>query len=230
MTAVLIERTLPLDPFSEEPLMPKLLIFASGTREGGGSGFRNLVRTSGSLMPYVEIVGVVSNHATGGVRTFADEDRIPFYHLPNSECTPERYRALLMETGAEFVALSGWLRPVRGLNPEKTFNIHPGPLPQFGGNGMYGRHVHEAVLAAFHRGEINTSAVTMHFVSDTYDAGPAFFVKEVPIMEDDTVDTLAKRVHEEELFWQPRITHSVVTGEIYWDGSDPASLRGAILT
>jgi folate-dependent phosphoribosylglycinamide formyltransferase PurN len=197
----------------------RLLIFASGTSDGGGSGFANLVtRSDEGLMPNTEIVGVVSNYENGGVREHATKLGVRFSYLSNQHCNAIYYRRVVEVYKADFVALSGWLRPVRGLDPETTFNIHPGPLPRFGGKGMYGHHVHEAVLKAYHAGEIAQSAVTMHFVTDGYDEGPRFFAHPVPIFPDDTVDSLAARVNREEHAMQPEITDLVCSGEIKWTG------------
>ena len=160
------------------------------------------------------------------MRKRADRLGIPFFYLPRSHQTAEGYQELVRVTGAEFVTLSGWLKLVVGLDPRTTFNIHPGPLPEFG--NTFGHYTHEAVLAAFHRRELTHSAVTMHFVTEEYDQGPPFFVHRVPINFDDTPGTLGKRVNAEEHFWQWQITEKVLLGEISWDGKDPASLRGAI--
>jgi len=118
---------------------------------------------------------------------------------------------------------------VTGLDPQKTINIHPGPLPRFGGAGMYGHYVHEAVMEAYKKGEVDHSAVSMHFVTENYDEGPLFFSQSVPILPDDTAETLAKRVNEAEHKWQPIITNKVLQGEISWDGQNPQSLKGSIL-
>ncbi|SER32562.1 phosphoribosylglycinamide formyltransferase-1 [Faunimonas pinastri] len=203
---------------------PKLLIFASGSRSGGGSGFENLVLRAREGVLDADIVGVVSNHADGGVRERADRLGIRFMHFA-SPWVHERYHEISDETGAEFFALSGWLKHVSGLDPRRTFNIHPGPLPEFGGAGLYGHHVHHAVMEAHGRGAAEASAVTMHFVSDEYDRGPVFFRFHVPIEPGDTVETLGARVLRFEHLWQPEITNLVLSGAISWDGSDPESLR-----
>ena len=81
---------------------------------------------------------------------------------------------------------------------------------------MYGHHVHEGVMAAFHRGEITQSAVTMHFVDEAaYDHGPIIFQMPVLIRPDDDALTLAKRVNEKERAWQSHILNLVVHGLIY---------------
>jgi phosphoribosylglycinamide formyltransferase-1 len=81
---------------------------------------------------------------------------------------------------------------------------------------MYGHYVHEAVMAAYHRGEITQSAVTMHFVDDiAYDNGPIIFQMPVLIRPDDDAETLAKRVNEKERAWQSYILNLVVHRHIY---------------
>ena len=208
----------------------ELLIFASGGKEpkSGGSGFENLYTSYRCFGQRVKIAAVVSNHPQGGVWARAKRLNVPFIHFP-APWTAEKYQWLVRLTKADFTALSGWLKPVTGLDPRTTFNIHPAPLPQFGGKGMYGHHAHQAVIDAFRRGEITESAVTMHFVTEKYDDGPVFFTHPVPIFSGDDADSLGQRVLGVEHFFQPMITEKVVLGEISWDGVDPASLKGAIL-
>jgi len=235
----------------------KIIIFASGTKDGGGSGFENMVNAIRSSILNAEILAVVSNHKNGGVREKADRLGIKFIHFPARKLpesgefidkdgnkidpsefgTAENYKKLT--ENADLVCLSGWLKLVTGLDPKKTINIHPGPLPQFGGAGMYGHFVHEAVMKAYgstsspqaNLGQeaVTHSALSMHFVTEKYDEGPLFFSQSVPIFPDDTAETLAKRVNEAEHKWQPVITEKVLTGEISWDGKDPKTLKGQIL-
>src|SRR5262249_41418476 len=105
-----------------------------------------------------------------------------------------------------------------------TFNIHPGPLPEFGGAGLYGHHVHEAVMKAYRERRVTQSAVSMHFVTEKFDEGPVFFSHPVEILPDDTPETLGARVNEAEHRYQPEITNLVIHGKISWDGKDPKTL------
>lgn len=203
---------------------PKLIIFASGSREGGGSGFENLVKSVTSGILNSDIVGVVSNYEGGGAREKADRLGVKFLHFPGPY-TAENYQKIIKDSAADYAALSGWLKLVKGLDPAKTFNIHPGPLPKFGGSGMYGHYVHEAVMGAYKKGEITHSAVTMHFVTEKYDEGPVFFRYPVKILLNDTPQTLGKRVNEVEHKYQPIITNLVVNGQISWDGKNPKTLK-----
>jgi phosphoribosylglycinamide formyltransferase-1 len=190
----------------------RVLVFASGDEKGGGSGFQELVEFSRTDPPVLDaqIIGVISNHQNGGVRKRADTLHIPFDYWPGPY-DAKGYRTFVEKYQADFVMCSGWLKFVRGLDPARTVNIHPGPLPRFGGTGMYGHHVHEAVMAAYHRGEIIQSAVTMHFVDEAaYDHGPIIFQMPVLIRPDDDAETLAKRVNEKERAWQSHILNMVV--------------------
>jgi len=194
----------------------RVLVFASGDEKGGGSGFQELVEFSRTDPPVLDaqIVGVISNHSGGGVRQKADGLGVPFERW-SGPFDAKGYRALTERYRADFVMCSGWLKFVRGLDPARTVNIHPGPLPRFGGPGMYGHHVHEAVIAAYRRGEITQSAVTMHFVDDVaYDNGPIIFQMPVLIRPDDDAVTLARRVNEKERAWQSHILDLVVHGSI----------------
>ncbi len=197
------------------------MVFASGTKTGGGSGFENLVRASRARPPILEaqICGVVTNHPAGGVRQRAQALGIPAEYWPGPY-QAQGYRELVGRYRADYVMLSGWLKLVAGLDPARTVNIHPGPLPRFGGPNMYGRRVHEAVLEAYRRGEISHSAVTMHFVDEEYDRGPVFFAMPVPIEPKDTVETLAARVNQVEHEWQPRVLNLVVHGQVRLAGRE----------
>jgi len=195
----------------------RVLVFSNGEEESGGSGFQELVEFSRTNPPVLDaqIIGVVSNHEHGGVRKRADAFHIPFEYWPGP-FGAQGYRSFVEKYRADFVMCSGWLKFVRGLDSARTVNIHPGPLPQFGGPGMYGHHVHEAVMAAFHRGEIIQSAVTMHFVDEAaYDHGPIIFQMPVLIRPDDDAESLAKRVNEKERAWQSHILNLVVHQHIY---------------
>ncbi len=207
---------------------PRLVVFASGTKTGGGSGFRELARQSRTGVLQAEIAAVVSNHVNGGVRAIAEAYGVPFVHFPRP-WTADAYRAILDAHKAEWASLSGWLKPVRGLDPQRVFNIHPGPLPQFGGKGMYGSHLHQAVVEAYGRGDLTSTAINMFFVTDfdtagDYDDGPVFFRYPILIDPSDTPESLGARVNSYEHAWQGFITNLVVHQQITWDGRHPGSL------
>jgi phosphoribosylglycinamide formyltransferase-1 len=107
----------------------------------------------------------------------------------------------MLEKDVQLVCLCGYLRWLRIDEPFKgrVINIHPALLPEFGGKGMYGEHVHRAVLEAGR----TASGCTVHFVDEQYDHGPTIVQRTCPVRPDDTVDTLAARVFEQECIAYP---------------------------
>lgn len=197
---------------------PPALVFASGEKDGGGSGLRCLIKSMEAGDFNARIVGAVSNHEFGGVKKIIDEDKdrngIPFIHM-GSDFTEEHYRTIAKQTGAEWFLLSGWLKFVRGLPAERTINIHPGCSAMFGGKGMYGHFVHEAVMKAYVEGIVHCSHVTMFFADDiAYDNGKVFYKQRVPIVPNDTPETLAKRVNWFEHKDEPMMFSLVVNRQI----------------
>lgn len=212
---------------------PKILVFASGSKKGGGSGFEILVemsKTSPAILD-AEIVGVISNHQNGGVAKIAKRLDIPFRYW-DGPYAAEEYLKIVSEFEAEFFMLSGWLKKVQGIQPYESdhpfrfgqiVNIHPGPLPDFGGDGMYGHYVHDAVIAAYREGRVKQSAVSIHFVDPPkenevdpeYDSGPVFFQMPVLIRDDDTPETLGARVNRFEHGWQAFVLNQVVHYRIH---------------
>lgn len=213
-------------------MRPKIIVFASGTARSGGSGFENLAAHSrdakrGELD--ADIVAVASNHERGGVWERARRLGVPFIYFP-APWTADAYARVVRESGADWVALSGWLKYVCGLDPQYTFNIHPALLSldngRFGGLGMYGHRVHEAVAEALAHGEAKESGFSMHFVTDDddYDCGPVFFEHRIPLVSGMDAGAVGAAVNKAEHLLQPRITNLVVNGQIRWDGKDPKSL------
>jgi phosphoribosylglycinamide formyltransferase-1 len=146
-----------------------------------------------------EVAVVISNNAGSGALQRAERANVPARHVSSTaHAAPEALDAevcrTLIEHRVDLVVLAGYmkrlgpkvLRAFRG----RVVNTHPALLPKFGGRGMYGNRVHEAVLAA---GETGTG-VTVHLVDADYDTGPIIAQTAVPVDPNDTVDTLAARV------------------------------------
>lgn len=126
---------------------------------------------------------------------------VPYKEMPDTETYSARIVELLDAAKVDLVVQAGFLSFWR-IPPEyegRVMNIHPALLPGFGGAGMYGRRVHEAVLAA----GLKVSGCTVHFVDNEYDRGPIIVQKRVPVLEGDTSDTLAARVFEQECIAYP---------------------------
>ena len=149
------------------------------------------------------VVAVISNNADCGALARARAAGIAPYYLssrthPEPDALDAAIATALVESGAEIVVLAGYMRKI-GLRTLRAFrgrmlNTHPALLPKFGGQGMYGLHVHRAVLAS---GDPVTGA-SVHWVDDEYDAGPVIARREVPVQPGDTPETLAARVQVHE--------------------------------
>jgi phosphoribosylglycinamide formyltransferase-1 len=212
----------------------RIVVFASGTKNGGGSGFENLVRYAREGGAGFQICAVVSNRLHGGVEERAKRLDVPFVHFGGPWDTGS-YQSIVEDMGTPWVVLSGWLKPVVGLDPARTINIHPALLSfqngRFGGQGLYGHHVHEAVAQALEKGELDEkkadkngdahkaaySGFTMHFVTNEYDRGPILAEVRVPIKKGMTADDIQKTVGSAEHMWQPILTDMVVRGQIRLD-------------
>ncbi|TAK95129.1 hypothetical protein EPO05_05035 [Patescibacteria group bacterium] len=205
---------------------PRILVLSTGEAlpNKGGSGFEQMVlqsRTNPRILNG-KIVAVISNHQFGGVRDRAFRLGIPFEHWAGP-FTAEGYQEKVAKYQADHTTCSGWLKPVRGLEPEQTTNIHPAmPISRFGGPGFWGHHVHSEVHAAFLRGEITQTGVTMHFVTDyqnpaDYDKGPIFWEFPVLLEKGDTPDSIGAKVNKVEHCWQSYMLNKVIQGDIYLD-------------
>lgn len=194
---------------------PRVLVFASGSLTGGGSGFAKMMEMRREGVLQADIVGVVSNHGGGGVAEKASRLHVPFGHW-TGPFTAEGYLKWVQTFNADYVMLSGWLKKVSGLDMARTVNIHPGPLPLTA--GLYGHHVHERVMAAYQAGEIEASAVNVHFVDEEYDTGPIAHTVKVQILPTDTPETLGARVNACEHVWQSHILNLIVHGTIRLEG------------
>ena len=174
--------------------IPRLTVLISGS----GSTLQNLIeRTSSGDLP-ASIVGVVASRA--GIFGLERAERAGLHAAivgrKPAETFSERVFAAIRETAPDLVILAGWLHllTIPSDFEKRVLNIHPSLLPAFGGAGMYGRRVHEAVLAS----GATVSGCTVHFADNTYDTGPIVLRREVSVRADDTPDTLAARVQAAE--------------------------------
>lgn len=176
---------------------------------GSGRSLKNLLSHQSEKCDY-QIVGVFSSNADAQGLSFAVESSLPIFINPfNSSLSASRFSPdhqiydWLDHIGANFVALAGFIRPF----PLKTgwenriINIHPSLLPKFGGKGMYGMRVHQAVLES---GEKMTGA-TIHYVNEEYDKGAIIDQEKVLVNQGDSPTSLANRVFEAECQLYPKV-------------------------
>ena len=181
--------------------MKKIAIFASGS----GSNAENIIQYF-AQKPQFCVKSVFCNVPDAYVLERAKKYRIPSFVFNREEFrNPDKVFRQLQEQEIDFIVLAGflWLMPsfITAAWPNKIVNIHPALLPAYGGKGMYGHHVHEAVIAA---GE-KESGITIHYVNDHYDQGAIIFQAKGPVLPTDTPDDLAARVHELEYRYFPQI-------------------------
>jgi len=186
--------------------MKKLAIFSSGT----GSNAARIIQHFRDH-PTISIRLIVSNNPHAGVLNIAAAAEIPVLLVEKEQFfRGTAYVPELQAQGIDFIVLAGflWKVPTRLVQayPHRIVNIHPALLPDYGGKGMYGVHVHEAVIAA---GE-KESGITIHYVDELYDHGQAIFQARVPVDPDDTPETLAKKVQHLEHHHFPRVIEEVV--------------------
>jgi len=162
-----------------------------------GSSFRAIVEAIEQDALAAEARLLVSNNRTAGALEFAAAHGVPSQVVATQadpHAADRRLCAAMQEAGVELIVLSGYLRRLGPATLQafqnRVINIHPGPLPEFGGEGMYGRRVHEAVIAARAR----ASGITIHLVDEVYDHGAILARREVALQPGETADTLEARV------------------------------------
>ncbi len=181
---------------------------------GGGSNLQAIhdhLATRGAKAA-AEVTLVVSDREKAGALERARGWGVPAAHLPKERLA--ELGALLAEHKIELIALTGFLRLVP-LEVTRAFhgrilNVHPALLPAFGGAGMYGHRVHEAVLKSGAR----ISGATVHFVTEHYDEGAIVAQWPVPVRTDDTAETLAARVLAVEHRVYPRCVSALADGSV----------------
>lgn len=172
--------------------MKQLAIFASGN----GSNAEAIVHYFRSTAE-AEVAVILTNKAEAGVRERAKRLGIPCHHFTSGEMREGvKPLSLLREQGIDLIILAGYLclvtPPYIMEYPDRIINIHPALLPAYGGKGMYGDHVHRAVLEAREQ----VSGITIHLVNERYDEGRHLLQATCPVLEGDTPETLASRIHE----------------------------------
>ena len=184
----------------------RIAILASGS----GTNAENIIR-------YFQEKGsdcvclVLTNRQNAYVLERAKALNVPCEYLAKTDWeSGEPVLSVLREHQIDFVVLAGFLAriPDNVLHayPNKMINIHPSLLPKFGGKGMYGDRVHEAVIAA---GE-KESGITIHYTNEHYDEGAIICQQKCPVMSDDTPDSLAHRIHALEYEFYPKVIDNLI--------------------
>jgi phosphoribosylglycinamide formyltransferase-1 len=185
-----------------------IAIFASGS----GTNAEKLI-SHFKNHPSINVNLIVCNNPKAKVLEIASKNEIEILLIEKERFFEgDGYVEVLKKKNIEWIILSGFLWKVPAVMirafSEKIINIHPALLPQFGGKGMYGKYVHEAVLAA----RASESGITIHKVDEIYDHGKIIFQAVCPVSNDDTATSLAKKVQQlEHLHFAPQVEKLILS-------------------
>lgn len=191
----------------------KLGVLASG----GGSNLQSIIDSSENGSLSADVVLVISNNSCAGALERARRHGIDALHISSvtegsAETADTRIVDEMRARSVDLVILAGYMKKIGSSLLEtyagRILNIHPALLPKFGGKGMYGMRVHEAVVAA---GETE-SGPTVHLVDDKYDHGTILGQMKVPVLPEDTPETLQRRVLEQEHALFPAVIQTIAEG------------------
>jgi len=188
--------------------MKKIAIFASGS----GTNAENIVEYF-KPNPDIDFCLILSNKSDAYVLERARKLNVPTYVFGRQEFyQSDEVVNILYEYQVDFVVLAGflWLVPDNILKKynNRIINIHPALLPKYGGKGMYGKRVHEAVL----ENNEKESGIFVHLVNEVYDAGDVVFQTKCSVEPDDTPESLAERIHKLEYEFYPKVIEDLLNG------------------
>lgn len=187
--------------------MKKIAIFASGS----GTNAENIIKYFEGNKE-IQVVVVLSNNKNAGVHERAKRLGVPSFTFTRDEFNDGMpVLKKLAELEVDFIVLAGFMNkiPESFLNsyPNRIVNIHPALLPKHGGKGMYGMHVHDAVVAA---GE-KESGITIHYINEEYDEGQVIFQTTCTVSPHDTAEDVANKVHALEYKHYPKVIEQLLT-------------------
>jgi phosphoribosylglycinamide formyltransferase-1 len=183
-----------------------IAIFASGS----GTNAQNMIEYFRDH-PAIHISLIISNRSDAYVLKRAENENVPYVMLSGNDWKENgKASQVLRNFGIDFIVLAGYLRllPYWLIKkyPGRIVNIHPALLPNYGGKGMHGEHIHKAVIASGDK----QSGITIHYVNEDYDKGDIIFQTRCPVLPSDTPDSLAERIHELEYEHYPRVVEELV--------------------
>lgn len=184
----------------------KIAIFASGT----GTNAQKIIEHF-SKNNFIGVALIVSNKKDAGVLNVAAQNNIPTLIIEKDLFfDTNTYISLLQKLEIDFIVLAGFLWKIPqnliAAYPNKIINIHPALLPKYGGKGMYGTKVHEAVIL----NKEKESGITIHYVDEQYDHGKIIFQASCSVDENDTPESLAQKIHQLEHQYFPTIIEECI--------------------
>jgi phosphoribosylglycinamide formyltransferase-1 len=183
----------------------KIIIFASGT----GSNARKIIDYF-KRNEKIKVVLIVCNNIKAGVTEIASKEKIPVLMIEKNQFFKTGYLPEINKYQPSLIVLAGFLWKIPELLitsfPQRIINIHPALLPAYGGKGMYGAAVHNAVIASHEK----ESGITIHYVDEKYDHGSIIFQATCNVDENETPENLAEKIHELEHEYYPKIIDTLL--------------------
>ena len=188
--------------------MKRIILFASGS----GSNLENIIKYFQNSKT-IQVTQVLTNNKNAKVIERCKRLNINYLVFKKERFYQTNTILKLLEEQADHLILAGflWKIPQQIIDsfPNKIINIHPALLPKYGGKGMYGMHVHNAIV----KNKEKETGITIHYVNENYDEGAIIFQKKVTVTNTDTSITIASKIHELEMTYFPKVIEAVVLGK-----------------
>ena len=180
--------------------MKKIIVFASGS----GTNAENIIQYFNTEKS-AKVVSVFTNNPSAKVIDRAKKHHIPTEIFSKEELLDRKVLQKVQEIDPDLIVLAGFLlkfpEHIIEQYPDKIINIHPALLPNYGGKGMYGMHIHRAIV----NNKEKETGISIHYVNEHYDEGGIIFQKNVALTEEDTPETVAEKIHDLEQKYFPEI-------------------------
>jgi phosphoribosylglycinamide formyltransferase-1 len=185
--------------------MKKIVVFASGS----GTNAENIIKYF-SKTKIANVVSVFTNNASAKVIERAGNHQIPVEIFEKNELLDRNVLQKIEKIAPDLIVLAGFLLKfpdnIIEKYPNKIINIHPALLPKYGGKGMYGMHIHRAII----NNKEKETGISIHYVNEHYDEGGIIFQADVALTDQDTPETVAEKIHELEQKHFPEIIHRIL--------------------
>ncbi|PIF69663.1 phosphoribosylglycinamide formyltransferase [Flavobacterium sp. 2] len=185
--------------------MKKIIVFASGS----GTNAENIIKHFANTK-IAKVVSVFTNNASAKVIERAKNHQIPVEIFSKNELLERNILQKIQKIDPDLIILAGFLlkfpENIIEHYPNKIINIHPALLPNYGGKGMYGMHIHRAIV----NNKEKETGISIHYVNENYDEGAIIFQANVALTENDTPETVAEKIHELEQKHFPEIIQTIL--------------------
>jgi phosphoribosylglycinamide formyltransferase 1 len=189
--------------------MNKIVIFASGSGTNAENIIKHFINKDCGT-----IISVFTNNPEAKVIERAKNLHVPTAIFSKEELHEGKVLQKINDLKPDWIVLAGFLlklpENITKQYPDKIINIHPALLPKYGGKGMYGMNVHRAVV----ENQEKETGITVHFVNENYDEGNIIFQKRVVVLAADTPEVVAKKIHELEQRYFPRVIEDLLTSNL----------------